>query len=192
MSLPDIVRTQKAGKLLDDLTDPIKRLEVRIAQLEANEGAPPYSESYAIIQEQRTSGTAPTPAGLTASTWVTRGLTTVLTDPDSIVVSLASNQFELGAGEYWIKARSPAFNTNRHKIRLRNITDGSTAIVGSTQISGNSSGNDTFVSGRVVIASAKVFEIQHWSELTIGNAAGIATGSGEIEVYTVVEIIKLN
>lgn len=39
MGLQEVIKAQKAGKLIEDLTEPIKRLESRVAQLEANEGS---------------------------------------------------------------------------------------------------------------------------------------------------------
>lgn len=127
-----------------------------------------------------------------ASTWTTRVLTT-LTNPDSIVTSLASNQFVLPAGTYHVKWSSPGYGIRGHQTRLRNITDIATESLGSSEKSDNSDPTTcrSFGVDKFTIAGAKTFEIQHWAEsLKATDGFGKAASSGEGEVYTQVELWK--
>jgi hypothetical protein len=127
--------------------------------------------------------------------FVTRALNTKV-DPNGIITAFAANQFALGAGTFLIIATAPAMRVNGHKIKLRNITDGTDAAIGTTEFSG-SAGDYAETRSRleaiVTLAGAKTFEIQHRCESTSGlsNARGRASSLGATEVYTTVFIIKL-
>ena len=80
--------------------------------------------SYAIICDQKShTGDG---GSFTSGAWRTRDLNTEIADPDGIV-SIANNQFTLGAGDYLIEASAPAYSVNQHLIRLQNIK-GSTTV----------------------------------------------------------------
>jgi hypothetical protein len=87
----------------------------------------PFGAALYHVREQQT---ASTQAGtFTSGAWRTRLLNTEVTD-EIAGSSLSSNQITLPAGTYFIKAVAPAVNVNAHKTRWRNITDGTTTIVG--------------------------------------------------------------
>ena len=94
--------------------------------------------------------------------WRTRDLNTEVSDADSIV-SLSSNQFTLQAGSYLINAFAPACQVSCHQTRIYNVTDTTVVQLGSVEFaySASASGNPSYVSARVTITGAKVFEIQH-------------------------------
>ena len=94
--------------------------------------------------------------------WRTRDLNTEISDADNIV-SLSSNQFTLQAGSYLINAFAPACQVSCHQTRIYNVTDTSVVQLGSVEFaySASASGNPSYVSARVTITEAKVFEIQH-------------------------------
>ena len=94
--------------------------------------------------------------------WRTRDLNTEVSDADSIV-SLSSNQFTLQAGSYLINAFAPACQVSCHQTRIYNVTDTTVVQLGSVEFaySASASGNPSYVSARVTITAAKVFEIQH-------------------------------
>jgi len=147
---------------------------------------------YAKISETQTSGTN----GGTATadgTFKTRVLNTEDNDSGAIV-SISSNQFTLQAGTYQIHATAPAFAVNGHKAKLRNITDGSDTIIGSTETTSSVTQvvvTRSSVVGEFTIAGAKAFELQHRFETTkTTNGLGVASSLGT-EVYSVVEIWKV-
>ncbi len=146
--------------------------------------------SYALVRDEKAQGTAG--GTITANTWTKRVLNTESFDPDGIV-SLASDQFTLQAGTYFLKGRGPAYSCEAHKLRIYNATDAAVAIVGDSCYSTDGAGvpdRPAEVVGRVTIASAKAFELQHLSRAT-QNTDGMGTQTdtaGTVEVYGSVEI----
>lgn len=147
--------------------------------------------SYAVICDQKAynvhGGT------FNSGAWRTRDLNTELTDVDGIV-SISSNQFTLGAGNYLIKWTAPAFNVAGHITALQNITDSTVDGTGSTQFASNSYNgeNKSVGSARIAIAGSKTYEIQHYANSSggsegFGNASSV---SGYNSIYTTVEIYK--
>ena len=146
--------------------------------------------SYAIICDEKAAGTDG--GDFSASTWVTRDLNTEIADPDSIV-SIASNQFTLGAGSYLIEAVATAKEVNRHIARIYNATSTSVVAYGmSAHASSGGSVTDTAtVTARVTITGNTAFEIQHWcqsSRTTYG--LGFANDASVVNKYTTVKIFK--
>ena len=121
--------------------------------------------------------------GSAAATWNVRVLNT--TDVNQITgASLGSSQVTLPAGTYRVRAWAGAIDLDRHQLRLRNVTDGATVANGTSELSNNSdySLTNSLLYGRFTIAGTKVFELQHYTELS-GGLLGNATGDGEVEVY---------
>jgi hypothetical protein len=131
----------------------------------------------------------------TSGAWYTRVLNTIQDDPTGVISSLSSNQFTLPAGEYFIESQSPNCNTDSAMSRIRNITDGSTVIVGTNERANGSQVNIwSKCFGRIVITSQKTFEVQSQVQTTVatfgnGYFAGFATG--ENDSYTIVKIQKI-
>ena len=150
--------------------------------------------SYAIIADQKSSTTE---GGVfSIGDWRTRDLNTEISDADSIV-SLSSNQFTLQAGTYLINAVAPACQVSSHQTRIYNVTD--TAVVQLGQVvfsySSSGSGSSSYVSGRVTITGAKVFEIQHRCATSradygfgVGTSGAYNWSSGT--VFAICEIYK--
>ena len=147
--------------------------------------------SIAILSDVKSSGTA---GGSNATgTWQKRTINTEV-DPDGIV-SLSGDQFTITqAGTYLIEACAPGVSCEKHKTRIRNITDNSTAIVGESCYANNAYGGNTHsrAEGVVTIAAAKTFELQHWMQSSGGaSGLGFPTGSGESEVYSTIKVIRI-
>jgi hypothetical protein len=163
-------------------------------------GVPLLQPRIATLRDVKASGTNGGTA--TSGSYQTRTLNT-LSDPSGIVTSLASNQFVLPAGEYYIEANAPAVSANAvdvstHKAKLRNITDSTDLIMGTTSFSDSSSAPSngsltySYIAGVISISSAKTFEIQHRTSATAATVGfGIAAAFGDDEVYTVVKIQKI-
>lgn len=105
-------------------------------------------------------------------------------------------QFILPTGTFDIEAEAPAFQVNRHKIKLRNITDCTDDIIGQNAAALTECGSDDMSSallkGRITITSAKTFEIQHRAQ-TAQACTGFGTPAnfGVVEVYTQVKVTKI-
>lgn len=137
---------------------------------------------------------ATTTAGgtFTSGAWQTRVLNTVTGDTGWI--SLSSNQFTLDKGRYEIEWRCPTKLTRVHQSRLRNITDSTTDIVGSSGRTSDATNvqDDSVGMGRIDISTSKTYEIQHRCFTTRAtDGFGQANSFGEDEVYTQVKITKI-
>jgi hypothetical protein len=168
-------------------------LVINAAKTPALTGVPLLQPRIATLSDVKASGT---PGGTaTSGSYQTRTLNT-LSDPSGIVTSLASNQFTLPAGEYYIEASAPVYYTNAHKIKIRNITDSTDAIIG-TAVRALASGGDgdstpAILSGYISISNSKTFELQHRVSSTWATTGfGIACSFGDNEVYALVKITKV-
>jgi hypothetical protein len=136
---------------------------------------------------------ASTPGGSSISGNQTRTLNTI-SDPTGIVTSLASNQFVLSAGTYYIEANVPGYACNQHQAFIRNITDSVNVLLGIHTRTAPTDSVTTFsyLAGHVTINSSKTFELQHFTATaTATNGLGIQGNSGQNEVYSVVKIQKV-
>ncbi len=127
-----------------------------------------------------------------AGTFVTRDLNTL--EGNSSFVSLSSNQFTLEPGEYIIEATAPGYRIDGHKIKLRNITDSTDDLIGTSAFSFNTvpAATESVITGTVSFSSAKTFEIQHRCELTnASQGLGARANAGVDELYTQVKITKV-
>ena len=142
--------------------------------------------SVAVIADEKSNGT--NGPSLTTGTWANnRDLNTEISDPDNIV-SIASNQFTLGAGTYLISWSCPNYETNRHRSRLYDVTADTTLAYGGNEIATASSRSG----GSVVttISSNNVYKVQQRVHSS-GGFGGIACSFGVNEIYTIVVIYKL-
>jgi hypothetical protein len=160
-------------------------------------GVPLLQPRIATLSDVKASGTDGGTA--TVGAYATRTLNT-LSDPTGIVTSLASNQFTLPAGEYYIEAMTPAYFCENAKSKLRNITDSTDALIGGTvYIRSTGTGDNAAqvmtyspLRGNLVISSATTFEIQMRVGVTVATFGfGIAGAFGDSEVYTVCQITKV-
>ena len=155
---------------------------------------PALFESYAIIADQKTNGTSG--GGITADTVTTRALNTELYDPDGIV-SISSNQFTLGAGNYYIHFSTPAMRVQAFTAYCYDVTNSTTAFAGQAAYSYGTDGDISHCHGygRVTITANTVYEIRIIVDTTNSAAEGLgrpSTASNYTgnEIYTVVEIFK--
>lgn len=144
-----------------------------------------------LYNETQTSGT--NGGTFTSGAWQTRTLNVEAYDNASIG-SLSSNQITLPQGTYLVRWSTPAHAlVERHQSRLYNVTD--TVAVSYGQ---NSRGSDeqTFSQGTcilVVSGGSKAYRIEHRCETTVATSGlGVAMGFGTDEVYTTVDIQKID
>lgn len=148
------------------------------------------ADDYILIRDEKANGT---PGGsFTAGAWQTRNLNAKVSDVGGHA-SLASNQITLVAGTYKVEAYAPAFRVGRHKIKIRNITDGTDLVIG--QSSHCQASNVVFsnapLEGRFILAAPKIIELQHRCGLTFATQGfGVESSFGVIEVYSVIELWK--
>lgn len=124
----------------------------------------------------------------TAGAWQTRTLNTISSQVD-VKASLNVNQILLEAGVYLCRIVCPAYAVNRHKARLRNMTDDADLLLGTSEYSGGTAAQTTsIITGRIDLPSQKVIEVQHRCETTkTVDGFGVASNFSVTEVYTVAE-----
>jgi len=147
--------------------------------------------SYAIIGDQKAYNE--NGGSFTSGDWRTRDLNTEFADEDGIV-SISNNQFTLQAGTYYLTAKCTAYKSERHLIKLQNITDASLVAVSLSmyQGGGDSQSGISHLSTRFTISGAKTFEIQHRGSNTENTYGfGVAHNySGFNTIYSLIEIFK--
>jgi len=148
--------------------------------------------SYAVICDQKAynvnGGT------FTEGGWRTRDLNTEITDVDGIV-SISSNQFTLGAGNYLIKWSAPGYAVGKHVSVLQNITETTTDSTGTAEYADNTYfiQNRSIGSVRVSLTGSTAYEIQHHCNVASYGTQGFGVShdiSGYNSIYTIVEIYK--
>ena len=150
--------------------------------------------SYALIcdeKAQNTDGGTFSSGNDTGLFGRKRDLNTELSDEDGIV-SISSNDFTLGAGNYIIKWSCPAFDVARHQSALY---DGTTLYYGMNAYSNTSYPSITYSTGvaRVSPSSSTAFSIRHRCQTSkSGSGFGVDNNFGGDEIYTLVEIYKEN
>lgn len=162
---------------------------IKVAQFDSNgitSNAP-----YWNIVDQKPNGTG---GGNTVlSTWTKRTLNTTIGLNTISGSSLASDIITLPAGTYRINIISIFFGGSV-KLRFRNTTDSLTTLIGTSLVStsAQTSCNTNTLSGIFTINSTKNFELQYYSLNSLVNGLGTPiTGSGEPEIYTQIELWKL-
>lgn len=158
---------------------------------EFNENGYMGLDNYLLITDEKSANTAGGTA--TSGSWQTRTLNTVKVDRIS-GASLSSNQITLPAGAYKVEAIAPAFAVNRHKAKLRNVTDSSDLIIGSSAyaIAANLAQTDSVINGEFTLSGTKAIELQHRVQDTRStDGFGLESNLGVVEVYSQIKIWKI-
>jgi hypothetical protein len=145
----------------------------------------------AIFNESQASGT--TGGTFTSGSFVKRTLNTTVVN-NITGCSIASSVITLPAGTYQILATAPGGDCTNHKAKLRNTTDSTDELIGTSErvANGTSDQSRSFVVGVFTIAATKNFELQHRCSVTsTTNGLGYASTFGVSEVYSQVTITRI-
>ena len=147
------------------------------------------SQSITLIEDVKLAGV--NGGDFDKNTWITRDLNTIST-AGIASVTLASNQFTISPGTYYIAVQAPAYAVRGHRIRIYNVTDSSVLAEGSTSWSQNDLSYAILTTVKTLTES-KTCEIQHRCSRdrdTTGFGVAVAFDSST-ETYTTVQIIKV-
>jgi Repeat of unknown function (DUF5907) len=145
----------------------------------------------AVITDSKPSGTSGG-AGV-ASSWTTRDLNTIDSDPHSLVLSLTSNQFTLAAGAYQINAMAAFLHTGHTRMLLYDVTGG-VAIGYSVSVEVSNQANIyNELNVRVQPHKDNVYRLAYYISTAGADHLGVAAGlTGISEIYAVCEITRLD
>ena len=152
------------------------------------------TRQIAIFNETQASGTS---GGTNATTtWTKRVLNTSVYN--SITgCSIASSVITLPAGTFLVTSDSPYLYTGRVKVKLRNTTASSDAIIGGNAYVNPTSADVVVIApltGTVVTTGSTNFELQYYAAFAGGatNGLGVANSIASIsEVYATITIEKI-
>jgi hypothetical protein len=142
-------------------------------------------------REEQPSGVSA--GGLSSGGFVKRTLNTTKTN-EIVGASLISSVISLPAGAYYCEAAAPAFSVDNHQAKLRNTSDGTDLIIGTTERSGSNEGVATrsIVTGRFTLSGTKAIELQHRCATTNPfGGGGDSGGFGVVEVYAEIRIWRI-
>lgn len=144
---------------------------------------------YALLRDVKAAGTQG--GTFTKDLWVTRTLTTLTLNDQSLVSALTGNVFTIPTGRYLISARAPGYSCDTHKCRLWNVTTNAQVALGTTEHSG---AGQSWSEARTLLelAGTTQFRLEHRCKTTQAtNGLGIAANFGVDEVYAEVEIWRI-
>lgn len=169
-----------------------KKIKVKDASIGAAQLAATvrFDTGHAILLHEASSGTDGGSI-LTANTWLTRPLTTIKRNINTIVLGLSANQITLAAGTYRFFISSTSYGTANVQARLRNVTSGVTLGVGSSATV-SSTGAPSIISGYFTLTDdVQKLEVQVSASSTqSSDGFGHAVNRGEVEVYCIAEFWK--
>ena len=146
--------------------------------------------SYAVLTDQKANNTG---GGTNViNSWTTRDLNTEVTDPDSIV-SISSNKFELGTGNYLIKWASVAYRTAHYTTRIYDVTNSAVVATGMSVYAHNTNyGHVTGTgSSRLTVSGNTEYRQEYYSQVAQNaNGLGKNRDTGQVETYSIIEIYK--
>ncbi len=160
------------------------------ASLNANFAFAASGTTTAIFNETQASGTAG--GGSTSGSFIKRTLNTTVSN-NITGCSIAASVITLPAGTYRVLAFAPFLGGSAIKVKLRNTTDSTDAIISQNgYISITTVGVSIQLNGTFTIASSKNFELQYRVSVSkASDGLGSETSLGVDEIYSIVQIDKV-
>ena len=147
-------------------------------------------DGFAYLLEVYANGVSPGAA--TSSVWTTRTINTIRKD-DGNLVSLTGNSFTLQPGSYEIEASAPAFQVDRHRIRMIEVNTNEIIALGTSEYTrpGVYAQTRSYISTQVSLISTATFSIEHYFQDDGPiNGMGVEANFGYEEIFTWVKIWK--
>ena len=142
------------------------------------------------VRDEKTAGTE---GGSSVAGNQVRTLNTVVRNTIA-GASLASNQITLPAGTYTINARSPAYKSNRHRVRLVNVTDSVVLLRGSSEHTGatDNVSTDSCIVGVFTLGATNALNLTHYIlDAAATYGLGLSGGDTFVDVYAEAYITKI-
>jgi hypothetical protein len=134
-------------------------------------------------------------AGGTAVTavWTARTLNTISSDPNGLIIDLASNEWKVAAGDYQVKVLAPFHHTRGTRLRIYDVTNSVVIGYGPSLYINNGVDMEVSLNLRITPHKDNVYRLEYYCERG-GHAdgLGIASNIGQPEIYTTLEITRLD
>jgi hypothetical protein len=145
----------------------------------------------AVLIDSKPSGTS----GGTgvATTWTTRDLNTIQSDPNALILQLESNTFQLAAGAYQIRAMAGFRHTGHTRMRIYDVTGG--AVIGYSVSSEVSNQDNPYIDLNVRVQPHKdnVYRLEYYISASGADHLGIPASLTSIpEIFAICEITRLD
>jgi len=145
----------------------------------------------AVLTDTKASGTV----GGTgvATTWTTRELNTIQSDPNGLIIQLESSTFKLAAGSYQVRNISAYHKTRETRMRLYDVTNG--VVIGYSVSLDVQNQSNQYLDMNVRIAPHKdtVYRLEYYITVSGTDHLGIPSSLANIdEIFTVCEITRLD
>ena len=145
----------------------------------------------AVLTDSKASGTSG--GNGVATTWTTRTLNTIQSDPNGLIIQLESNTFKLAAGSYQVRNISAFLHTGHTRMRLYDVTNG--VVIGysvSVDVS-NQSNQYLDMNVRIIPHKDTIYRIEYYISSSGADHLGVAASLPTIdEIYSVCEITRLD
>jgi hypothetical protein len=145
----------------------------------------------AVLTDSKTSGTSGG-AGV-ATTWSTRTLNTIQSDPNGLIIDLTGNTFKLAAGSYQVRNISAFRHTGHTRMRVYDVTN---AVVIGYSVSIEVSNQDNpylDMNVRIIPHKDTIYRIEYYITASGADHLGVAASLPTIdEIYSVCEITRLD
>lgn len=147
---------------------------------------------YILLKDEKPSGTAG--GNGSNDTWNKRTVTEFVDTGNHC--SVTSSVITLAMGTYECLITVPGYACATHKARLRDTTNNTTLLVGTSEFSRQVSGvyysqSSSIIRGVFTLSGETTLEIQHYYNTGGTNAYGSPTASGEVEIYVVAEFWRV-
>lgn len=153
--------------------------------------APDDTRGYIMLRRELSSGT--NGGTFTAGAWEPRLLNTTVNDTANQVLALNTGTgiFQIKAGKYKVRCEAPAFDVNRHRTRLRNVTSGG-SIYGTSEFTGDNGQSNSLAQGIVEILVDTEFILESRCSVTKASTGfGIAANFDQPECFEFVEFTEI-
>ena len=145
----------------------------------------------AVLTDSKTSGTSG--GNGVATTWTTRTLNTIQSDPNGLIIQLESNTFKLAAGSYQVRNISAFRHTGHTRMRVYDVTN---AVVIGYSVSMEVSNQDNpylDMNVRIIPHKDTIYRIEYYISASGADHLGVAASLPTInEIYSVCEITRLD
>jgi hypothetical protein len=145
----------------------------------------------AVLQDIKANNVAGgTPA---TAVWTARTLNTVSSDPNGLIIDLASNEWKVAAGDYQVKVLAPFHHTRGTRLRIYDVTNSVVIGYGPSLYINNGVDMEVSLNLRITPHKDNVYRLEYYCERG-GHAdgLGLAANVGQSEIYTTLELTRLD